>query len=312
MIRKLERDGLLAELTAVEAMLHDIPEEEVANRAGLASRRDEIRAELADVDVKPERGARAALFFGGSPVIGAVGIDAEFASGAIGQYQEIVTRLAAARRRGSLAPTGPIPDRKDSRLHIVGTLHGSFGFELCELEPKPGGDPGSGVTPLAANVERATRILASAGESDEAFGDAIADVDERVVASVREFFGLLRQRRATFRVVAGDLDRSFDAHAVSVAAERTDVKLLGEDDVPVAGEFLGAYPARRGFEMYGEHREVIRGNVSPDLGEQEIIALNRTWSGVPCVAHLRVVRVQRTGAPEQVRYTLLGVEGRGG
>lgn len=46
-ISKLGRDSLLAEIETIQTMLGEIPEDELANRMSLESRRDELSAALA-------------------------------------------------------------------------------------------------------------------------------------------------------------------------------------------------------------------------------------------------------------------------
>ena len=114
MIRRLEHDRLSADLAAVEELLASAPPGDVLGRMSLAERRDEVRAALAEVGTKDQQEGRTALFFGGAPVIGSRGIDADFAAEALGKYQDLVTKVWALKEHGPLAPSGPVPDR---RLH---------------------------------------------------------------------------------------------------------------------------------------------------------------------------------------------------
>jgi hypothetical protein len=79
-IRRLEQDQLAADLAAVEELLASAPAGDVLGRLSLTERRDEVRAALAETGAKGELEGRTALFFGGAPVIGSRGIDADFAA----------------------------------------------------------------------------------------------------------------------------------------------------------------------------------------------------------------------------------------
>ena len=309
MMPKLQRDALLGELAALEKLVAELTAEDVAVRLNLHDRIDELQSKLEEPWLQhPEKWAHAGLFFGGAPVHGKKGIDADFASHAIGTFQDIVSATSATKRRGPINPTGPIPDKKTSRLHITGVLRGSFGFELTELDSRQGGDPLFGRTPLAEDLEDAAGIVSAASESDEAFVDAVADGGTRVVSAVGAFFKLLRQRGATFRMVSGSFDRSFNQEAIAIAADRADMTVTEEQDVPVQGVFGGAFPASRRFEMTKENGELVYGSISRDINETEIMTINRSWSGLPCLIHMKVIRVTRAGATPHLRYTLLSIE----
>jgi hypothetical protein len=133
-IRRLEQDHLSADLAAVEELLSSAPPGDVLGRMSLTERRDEVRKALTEVESRREIEGRTALFFGGAPVIGSRGVDADFAAEAVGKYQDLVTKVWAFKEHGSLAPSGPVPDRHEARLHVTNVVHGSFGFELAGLQ----------------------------------------------------------------------------------------------------------------------------------------------------------------------------------
>jgi hypothetical protein len=113
----------------------------------------------------------------------------------------------------------------------------------------------------------------------------------------------LKKGGASVRVVTDDLDRSFDAAAVLMAAERTQGTLTEEQDVPVLGEFLGVLPERRTFEFRRDDGTVLRGRVSEEMQLADLRQLNPTWSTKRCIAHLRVVTLTSRTRSRQ-RYIL--------
>jgi hypothetical protein len=89
-IRRLEQEHLSADLAAVEELLSSAPSGDILGRMSLTERCDEVRKALAEVESRGEIEGRTALFFGGGPVIGSRGVDADFAAEALGKYQDLV------------------------------------------------------------------------------------------------------------------------------------------------------------------------------------------------------------------------------
>jgi hypothetical protein len=302
MTHNTERDEIAADLANVEALLCSVPEDDLLGRRSLAVRREMLAQELAALPARATASAHAAVYFGGAPVVGSRGIDASFASRALSHYEDFVTKVWGQRQHGNLPTSGPVRDRADARLHITGIVRGSFGFELAELIELEG-QPSLEAAPLRDAVEVATRAIIAAGENDDALADAAEDLDARAFAALREFFMVLKKAGASVRVVADDLDRSFDVAAVIGAAERTQGSLTEEQDVPVHGELLGVLPERRMFEFRRDDGAILRGRVSDEIPVAEIGRLNPAWSTKRCVAHLRVVTLTSRGRSRQ-RYVL--------
>src|SRR6185295_18761281 len=217
MTQKTDRDEISADLATVEALLRAVPEADVLGRRSLSARRDVLTEELATLTAQAQPSAHAAVYFGGAPVVGSRGIDATFASKALANYEDFVTKIWGQRQHGNLPASGPVRDRHEARLHITGVVRGSFGFELAGLEGPTSSEGGH----LRDAVDLATRAIIAAGESDDALADAAEDLDARAFAALREFFTVLKKGGASVRVVTDDLDRSFDVSAVLAAAERT-------------------------------------------------------------------------------------------
>ena len=78
-------------------------------------------------------------------------------------------------------------DRHEARLHITGVVHGSFGFELAELQGPTSFDG----APLRDAVDLATRAIIAAGEIEDALADAAEGLDARAFVALGEFFTVL-------------------------------------------------------------------------------------------------------------------------
>src|SRR5437879_325840 len=132
MIRKLDRDHVQAEIATLESMLQRLPPNDSLGRRSLEARRRSLIQELETLAGISERRAQVALYFGGDPVVGSVGVQARFSAATISSFQDLITKVWAAES-GNLAAMGPVPAQEDSQLHITHLVHGSFGFLFEEL-----------------------------------------------------------------------------------------------------------------------------------------------------------------------------------
>jgi hypothetical protein len=303
--RKLEKDFACADLAAVSNLLSRLGDEDVMARMGLEARREELRGAIARLDDAPdEETASAALFFGGAPVVGTRGIETTFATEAIGKFQDLVSKVLA-HEAGGLAQRGVVPHRDVSTLHITQIVRGSFGFLLEEMQPAQE----SIETSLRTAVDEATRILDAFGESDEEqFRSTAEGLDERLLATTRDFFGLMHESGATFRLVAGKQDHSFGEHAVAIAAERASTTNVEESEESSFGKLIGTLPDSHVFEFVVKSGEVIRGKVQRSLTRDQLLLFNRTLIDVEANVRWNVKRVRRSGAIVRESYTLTDLE----
>lgn len=176
-------------------------------RMSLEDRKKEIEAELAELPVDEEHRAQAAIFFGGRPVIGSLGIESEFGGRAISMIQDLVAKQFARESETGLGQRGPLPNKGATRLHVTDVQRGSFGFLLEELQPQAQLLD----TSLKTALDQVTELLGAFAEMDEErFEAAVEGADERVLKDVRDFFSYLNLEGATLRLVAGSADKPFD------------------------------------------------------------------------------------------------------
>lgn len=246
MLKKLEFDALTADLAAIESLLASRSEkEDPIGYYQYASKKEELEELLAELDHKIVGHAELGVFFGGGPVLGSHGINADFAGKALEELQALITKRFSGEERGQLKQRGRIPLAEQSKMLVTDVARGSFGFILEEA-----GDTAEITeTPLRAVVEEVTDVLSRVGSEDEAiFDEAVAAFDERFLVSLRNFFVLLDDQSATMRVVNGNRDFLLDHHAVSLARNRVqDIQINERGE-----EFIGTIyllPAARRFEL---------------------------------------------------------------
>jgi len=302
-LRKLERDFVSADLAAVSGLLAQLDEEDVMARFGLEARRDELQQAIARLEEETEEpAASAALFFGGSPVVGTYGIESEFAGIAVSKFQDIVSKVMA-HEAGTLGQRGVVPNKSASRLHITNVVRGSFGFLLEEVRSDK---PVAG-TALKSAVEETTRLLDAFGRDDEeSFRTIVESLDERVLATAQEFFNLMSDRGATLRLVSGDTDRSFGTDAVVRAVERATTTRVEDREETIEGQLAGFLPSAHEFEFraIGE-RGTINGKVDRTLTTEQLEQFNRELLGVRSEATIHIRRLLRSGTLVRESFRLL-------
>jgi len=305
-LRKLERDFAHADAAAVAGLLAQLGDEDIMARFGLEARLADLQQEIARLDAAgDEPTASAALFFGGRPVLGQRGIESEFAGTVITKFQDIVAKVLAHETNG-LGQRGVVANKAASTLHITNIVRGSFGFLLEEAGPQQH----MVETPLRAAVDEATRLLDAFGEPDEEeFRTAIENIDDRLLATARDFFDIMRSNGATLRLVSGETDRSFGTEAVERAAERATSTTVQDSEEVLRGQLGGVLPDAHQFEFrVGAPQGTIRGRIDRALSADELSRYNRDWVNVDARARMRVKRVRRNGAVVRETFTLTGLE----
>jgi hypothetical protein len=140
----------------------------------------------------------------------------------------------------------------------------------------------------------------------------VETVDDRIVATAREFFDLMRYSGAPLRLVAGASDTSFTTDAVVRAAERADTTAVEEVQEVIDGQLGGFLPDAHQFEFRTlGPRGTIRGKVERGISASELADFNRRFVNVPAKAHIQVKVVRRSGQVVRESFTLFRLEPTG-
>lgn len=297
-MRKLEHDRIAADLASVEKLLSELKPSSFIARMDLESRRDELQAELRTVNATEEPLAKTDLFFSGEPVINNQGIESYFGGNAIAGFQDIVSKLDAAKT-AALGERGPVAGRQSTLLHVTGTVRGSFGFHFEEL-----GDPVMFDSTLKDSVEEAAKLMTAFDEPDEdTFSRAIEGIDGRVLDTVKGFFDLVQRNGASFRIVSDTVDHSFDFERVNRAAERARVTTIQEHPLTMRGQLIGVLPEHRTFEFRAEG-SIIFGKIDASFPADQVPHMNRELVDRNSVATFRVKEILRPNRPPHLAYFL--------
>jgi hypothetical protein len=302
MITRFDREHVQAEIAGLDAILEALPANDILGRRSLQSRRIRLQEQLAQLAERAERRAQIALYFGGDPVIGSIGVQAEFGAATLNNFQDLITKVWAAGDSG-LAAMGPIPDKAASHLHITNLVHGSFGFLLEELDEQ--GEP-MFETPLRLAADLAvTYITSFAGENENTFNAVIEDIDRRVFKALRDFFAVVYKGKATVRIVEGDIDERLDRVALERAWIRVEAAEVDEDRIEMQGRLLGVIPIGRRFEFESGDR-IIKGKVGEQMSQSYLERMaNEQFAGKRWNAKFHRRVVTQKGREPSERFTLL-------
>jgi hypothetical protein len=245
--------------------------------------------------------ARTVLFFGGDPVDGSRGIDAQFAAKVLEPFLEMVKTEYAVERHGWVGARGVRRDEAQARLMLTGLPRGSFGLELTG--PAPGD--------LFATVElsdvlvRITDLLASAAKSDEEFAYSLDAVSPRAFGKLPTFFKVLRDHGASLRLQSGSLECDIPRELVPAALERVASVRADEDEIVERGTFRGATLESWRFDFRTLDGEVLSGRLGPGLEESTVVS----WPpNALADARIKVTTVTTKGGVPRRRLELLGLQ----
>jgi len=305
---KIERDQLAAQLASVDNILQSLPANDYLGRLGFEGRRDALERELGGLALGEHHRTQIALYFGGDPVIGSLGVQAEFGTHVVGALQDMVSKVWGAQDGAQLQQVGPVKDKDASQLHITNVVHGSFGFVLEELDQE--GDP-MFQSPLSKVADQVANYIDSfAGENEASFSQLIDELNPRVFQAIKQFFGYIHKGNATFRLVEGERDKQFDRYAVERAWNRAEASDVAEDRIHIEGRLLGVIPVKRRFEIESDETgTVIEGKVGERFGASYLEKMKtQQFAGKRWRALLHKRTVSKVGRTPVPNYTLLDLE----
>lgn len=283
MISKSLRPRTFAQIAAIESLLQAIPLTNFASRIGLEEQLEGLKNELAETESITKKLANVALYFGGQPVNGSRAIEADFAANALSTYQDVVTTVWKESLREKKIDLKRV-SKEASRLHITDVVHGSFGFVLEEIDEN--GTP-LFKSALKESLDRAIELISGiADQDDDVFNDVMAVMPSKVFSAVRNFYRVVRNGKATFRMVEEQLDYTFDATAIERAYDRAEYTTAQEEEFEIEGELLGIIPIGRRFEFKRkDDGSVISGKVGLVFSQEYLERISKEQlTGRPCHA----------------------------
>ena len=265
-----EREHLTSEIAMLEGLLEEISNERVIERKGFESRLRTAQ-ELLEKLPPETRAHRAKLTFRGVPVVESKGIFASFAGKASHAFSEAVA-AAIEGLAGRLGAAGPIAGGDRSRLLIVGTATGSFGFEfeVPAEEQLPECESGES-TEMAITKIQELFEEASHGEGEK-LADLVAEIHPRAVQKAREFLAILRDNSALCALEYQERSFRFgSSRDVLRSIEQLAEDNIKEDEQELTGVLQGILPDARQIELRlpDEDNMVLRIRIGRELGNIE-------------------------------------------
>lgn len=301
--KRLRVDALSSDIAAVESMLATAVE--YGDRIGefqFTKRKLALEAELEALRDVADHTGHVAVYFGGGPVLGSRGIEADFAGEALQAFQEIIQKQVAIEDSGGIAARGPVPNRAASQLLITDVARGSFGFLL---EEAAAGDALSD-TQLKHVLQHSGGLISDvASPNIETFEAALAGLDERTLIALKKFFSVLDKEQATLRLVGDDTEFVLQRADVTRARYRVEETEIAEDEVLERRGKLYFLPDHKTFELFANDGEKFFGRV--DLEVMRYLTATGLQPGMSINAGLKVKRVQQRGRGEKVYYRLAAV-----
>jgi hypothetical protein len=194
---------------------------------------------------------------------------------------------------------------------VTDVVRGSFGFVLSEA-----GDTIEIIeTPLKDVVDEISDILSRIGANDEEiFDEAAAQLDERILVTMKQFFQRLDEHGATLRIVQGARDFLLDREAIALARSRVKELEISETLIEHTGR-LFMLPDSRRFDLYlneDGRQVVIKGAVGAsvlrqlngqlELGEEPIDV--NLVSSQPWLVELKRREIKERNRQPRFVYTL--------
>lgn len=308
-MKELELKSLSADRETLQLLLAEIADDDPIGRLSLSARLQAVEEEISALEATVSALGSVALLFSGGPVHGSRSIGANFAVSAIQCFQDLVTKQVASEEFGRLGARGRLPLRTPSELAIRELVRGSFGFVLEEASL----NFEAVETPIRKAIDDVTGIIASiASESDGDFEKGIAELDPRIIISLRTFFTMLDENQATVRIVEGAKDEALDAEAIRRGRSRVDATEIEEQESEaIIGELLGLLPDARRFEMrLLDGGEIIKGVVAHALASHWLELIEKPDEkliGEIWRSKMKIREIRERNRPPRKLYTLIGL-----
>ena len=288
-IRK--KESLQAELTGLEHLYSLTPDDPIAKPL-LKSQIDAVKIELNKLEANPLAAPEAEIFFGQGPVIGSLGIEANFAGNVINKFQNMVTNHFAAKFRGVLRRTGRRTGEADSRLFLTALPKGSFGLQLSQ----PHITDWIIARELTETMEDVTGLVDASAKDDKTFVDAMANFNGRVLIPLTDFLRVLSNAGADCRLVSGRRQTALKKEQVSEAYQRAISAEEKIETIVRAGVFHGALTQSGKFEFTPRGESLMTGWLGEEVTDQQAKEWDRQLTELQCEAEIRLTTIStKTG-----------------
>jgi len=302
-MRTLQYLDVLSEYHAVERMVAEMPATSVINRMSMKHRLQNLREEMERIDKLPCPTQTVRLTFKGKPIVGTRSISADFGAKALEAFSDVFTAVAVDSTV-DLRSRGRIPEKEKNLLQIVGTVAGSFGFELELPQETPGLFTSSEET--IHKIE--TLLEVSTTGNDDEVADVVSDLSPRARNLLNNFLGVLISNESWCGLSYGNKEFHYDnLEQVQKSVERLEDNNIHVGTEILFGKFKGFFPIGRTFEFLPEsetteQKSVLHGKIAHAIDDPDI--LNHEWLEKSVKVTLHSTQVGRG----KHRYTLQSLD----
>lgn len=303
MTTRRRRDFLKTQLIETDRLMELTGDHPIMS-VSLAERRSEIAEALANLP-PGQKEAKTVLYFSGELVVGSLGIDATFAGRVLTPFQNMVVNEHAHRWHGTLGSRGRRTGEPESRMILTGLPRGSFGLELS----KAGNDELFEEDQLADTLSHVTRLIESAGRSDEDFASELDEAAPRVIKNLREFLEVVSKGNAGMSVESGDSRCRLTPEEVTEAFGRVSDTVTDEQEMEIEGVFKGVLLESWRFDFVNTSGRKITGKLDEEITQEEAVAMGRDFLNADCTGDFVKTTVVFKNGRERTSYVLRDIRG---
>ncbi len=298
MTTRSRRDFLKVQLIEMDRLLQDVGDHP-AMSLNLKQRKAELEDQLAQLPVGTKE-PRTVLFFSGNPVCGSRGIDASFAGRVLEPFQSMVMNQHANRWHGMLGARGKRRGENESRLLLTGLPRGSFGLELSKAD----NDELFEEDQLSETLAHITRLVESAGKSDEDFAIELEETSPRVIQNLRDFLKTVSEAGAGLRLESGDYRGTLTPEQATEAHTRVSNTVTKDDLIKERGTFHGLLLDDWRFNFVNEEGHKRSGKLDESITNDEATELQSKFFNKQCEANFLKTTVLFKNGRERTTFSL--------
>ena len=286
-----KKESLQTELIGLEHLYSITPDGPIAKPL-LKSQIESLKIEIGKIEANPLAAPETEIFFGQGPVIGSLGIEANFAGNVINKFQNMVTNHFAAKFRGVLRKIGRRMGEADSRLFLTALPKGSFGLQLSQ----PHLTDWVIAREMTETMEDITGLVEASAKDDKSFVDAMANFNGRVLVPLTDFLRVLNNAGADCRLVSGRRQAALKKNEVVEAYQRAISAEEKIETIKLVGVFHGALTQSGKFEFTPRGESLLTGWLGENVTEEQAKEWDRQLTEVQCEAEIKLTTIStKTG-----------------
>ena len=291
---------LSSQLSAAKALLAATGDD-LLMRVSLGNRIADLEEQIEKASSEIVEEAKLAVWLSGKGVYGSRGIASGFMKDTmqalVGMIQsstrDKVRKLKEDHRRAEM-PKG--------KFYVTALTQGSFGYELTykDNEGQLFDDPA-----IIESIHSTMDVIQEATVKGLDVDTLIQKEPIRMVSNLKDFFTALKNQGSTLRMQSGSSGFTLDNDHVSRGYDNICLSEITEKAETIKSVFLGAWIQSGKFEYTDENGKLMHGNISEDLSNEAIVAMNRDFSGKECQMQVtrRIVSYSSGRKKENVELT---------